>query len=356
MGPFPRHRIAILVDPRFPRGTSSAVAHEILAMHRRADLTIHFLETRMFKGREINPTLQRALDETGLTPVWNAPVVRSDIVVFHNPSALKFDERLRSRILCDRLIVVTHENLLRPDETEGFDVGHCLRLAAEAAICRTRRLCPVSGYNRQGVDQWLLTHPRAGWVQAPFDWFNICDFDTVAPTPAPRDRRGRLSRAGFEKFPALAVMKAHFPDTAECCRILGGDTFLLDAETLPAHWEILPFGSVPVTEFLQTIDFFVYFTHPGWRESFGRVIAEAICAGKVVITDPGTAATFGDAVVASDGSDVDAIIARFLADPASYVRLVEQAQTLIRGFGPDRFAATVMAGLQDLKENSDALL
>ena len=108
MGPFPRPRIAVLVDPRFPGGTSSAVAHEILAMHRRADLTIHFLETRMFKGREINPTLQRALDETGLTPVWNAPVVRSDIVVFHNPSALKFDERLRSRILCDRLIVVTH--------------------------------------------------------------------------------------------------------------------------------------------------------------------------------------------------------------------------------------------------------
>jgi hypothetical protein len=213
----------------------------------------------------------------------------------------------------------------------------------------------VSGYNRQGVATWL-ERSRANWAQTPFDWFNICDFDHMDPTEAPRDRRGRLSRPGFEKFPALRVMEAHFPDWAECCRILGGDSFLLDPETLPPHWEVLPFGSVPVAEFLKTIDFFVYFTHPAWRESFGRVIAEAICAGKVVITDPGTAATFGGAVVASDGTDVDEIIAAFLADPPAYGRFVRQAQARVEGFGSDCFASSVLAGLQDLRENTDALL
>ncbi|TNC49629.1 glycosyltransferase family 4 protein [Rubellimicrobium rubrum] len=350
-----RLRIAILVDPRFPGGTSSAVAYEIKAMHARADLTVHCIETKMFKGREINPTLRRALDETGLEPVWNAPIVRSDVVVLHNPSCLKFDDRLRSRIHCDRLIVVTHENVLRPDGTEGFDVAHCLRLIADRSICRSRRLLPVSGNNRQGVEEWLR-RTGSDWVQAPFDWFNICDFEMIAPTTTPADRRGRLSRPGFEKFPSLDVMRRHFPEAADCCRILGGDSFLLDPETLPEHWEVHPFGSMPVGQFLEGIDFFVYFTHPQWRESFGRVIAEAICAGKVVITDPRTAATFGNAVVASDGSDVDGIIAGFLADPPSYARFITHAQTLVQGFGSDRFAATVMAGLQDLRNNADALL
>ena len=40
------------------------------------------------------------------------------------------------------------------------------------------------------------------------------------------------------------------------------------------------------------IDFFVYFTAPTWQESFGRVVAEAIAAGKVVLTNPDIGATF----------------------------------------------------------------
>ena len=78
---------------------------------------------------------------------------------------------------------------------------------------------------------------------------------------------------------------------------------------------MLRFGEANVADFLAGIDFFVYFTHPNWRESFGRAIAEAISAGKLVITDPGTAAMFGDAVVASDGGDVDEIVQGFVAEP-----------------------------------------
>ena len=347
--------IALLIDPRFPGGTSSAVAQEIRTLQARAALTVHALQTRMFKGRVVNPTLQNALDEAGLELVWDAPVVRAPVVVLHNPSCLKFDETCPTRILCDTLVVVTHENFLRPDGTQGFDVAHCLDLIGRAAICRARRLCPVSGYNRENVATWL-SGSGSDWALAGFDWFNICDFGMVPPVPTPADRRGRHSRAGFEKFPPLAAMRRHFPPEAEACRILGGDSFLLDPEGVPPHWEVLPFGAMPVAEFLEGIDFFVYFTHPLWRESFGRVIAEAISAGKLVITDPGTAATFGDAVHASDGSDVDDIVAAYAADPAAYARFVERAQGIIQGFGPDRFAATALAGLHQIRTDNDAVL
>ena len=86
------------------------------------------------------------------------------------------------------------------------------------------------------------------------------------------------------------------------------------------------------------IDFMVYFTAPTLRESFGRVLAEGIAAGKVVISDPGTASIFEGAVVAANPQGVDKQIARFLSDPARYRLQVELAQTGLKVFSADRFA------------------
>ena len=351
-----RLRVALVIDPRFSGGTSSAVAHEIRTIAPHVDLEVHALETRMFKGRAVNPHLQAALEETGTELIWNARVIRSEVVVLHNNSCLKLNDRLDIRILCDRLFVVTHENFLHPDGTDGFDVAKTVSLIEGAAICRARFFAPVSGYNRRGVEAWLKAH-RARWQMAAFNWFNICDFETTPPTAEPRDRRGRLSRAGYEKFPALSVMRAHFPATAEANLILGGDSFLLDPQGIPAHWEVLPFGSAPVFEVLKDLDFFVYYTHPHWRESFGRVIAEAISAGKLVITDPGTAEIFGPAVHAAEPeADIGAIIGRYLADPGAYVRFVDQAQRHIAGFSAASFVEKVIGGVKETKGQDHALL
>lgn len=86
----------------------------------------------------------------------------------------------------------------------------------------------------------------------------------------------------------------------------------------------------------------MYFTNPLWRESFGRAVAEAIAAGKLVITDPATAASFGSAVIASDGSDIDAIIAAHIAAPARYVAFVRAAQASLNRFAPQAFRERVL--------------
>lgn len=309
----------------------------------------------MFKGRHVNPKIQDALDTLGLELTWNPRVIQSEFVAFHNPSCLKFNQALETKIICDTAYVVTHENFLRPSGGEGFDIALCLDLIERALLCRTKLLAPVSGYNRDGVAHWLAHNPARPWALADFDWFNICDFDLVAPTDTPRDRRGRLSRAGFEKFPALETMYRHFPPHAESCAILGGDSFLLDPEQIPGHWEVLPFGAMPVEDFFEKLDFFVYYTHPQWRESFGRVIAEAIAAGKVVITDPGTASTFGDAVVATAGDDIDAIIADFIACPARYRDFVLQAQRSLARFEAAAFTRRILDEFQTRKDAAHAL-
>ena len=313
-----RPSLALVLDPRFSGGTSSAVAREIAALSPVFDLQVAFIGSRMFgNGRLVHPSIAKALEKAGVDATWDPPLVRAETAVFHNPSFLKYDEALHPRFNCTRAVVVAHENFLRPDGTEGFDVGKTLGLIAARLPPCPKVIAPVSPGNRQTVTTWLAG-ARAGsvpWDIASVDWFNICDFDSVPPTATPRDRRGRVSRAGFEKFPDMAAMALHFPASAEHCAILGADTFLLPGANPPAHWRLLPFGSADVSEFLATIDFFVYFTHPNWRESFGRVLAEAIAAGKIVITDRETARNFGKSVIVSDGHDLDRIITGFVTAP-----------------------------------------
>jgi hypothetical protein len=335
--------VALLVEPRFPGGTASAVAAEIRALAPHVRLSVIGLSTGMFRDRPINPAIAQALAQVGLPLEPEPPVVHADAIVLHNPACLKFDSRLVPRLSAARVLVVTHENFLRPGGTEGFDVAHSLRLVAERIAGGERLLAPISAPNRASVAAWLGRH-RAGWRLAPADWPNICDAPFLPPTPSPRDRRGRHSRPGFEKFPPPAALRAQFPPHAERCAILGADTLLLDPGDLPRHLQLLRFGAMPVPDFLATIDFFVYFTHPLWRESFGRAIAEAIAAGKLVITDPATAEPFGPGVLAAPDGSVDALIADHVAEPARYAAAVRRAQDdLATQHSPEAVVARMMS-------------
>lgn len=344
-----RPSLALVLDPRFGGGTSSAVAREILALAPVFDLSVAFIDSGMFRGgRSVHPRIIDALEQTGTCATWDPPVIQAETAVLHNPSFLKFDKLLKSRINCARAVVVAHENFLKPDGTEGFDVGKTLAIIADRLPPCPRAIAPVSHYNRRTVAAWLS---GAGvgtkdWDIAPIEWFNICDFALQPPTAIPRDRRGRVSRPGFEKFPDMATMLRHFPSHADHCAILGADTFLLPGATPPAHWTLVPYGAADVQAFLTEVDFFVYFTHPNLRESFGRVVAEAIAAGKVVITDAGTAETFGKAVISSDGRDLDRIIADFVAAPDRYRAFVRSAQQQLASFSADAFRTTVCRYLQ----------
>ncbi len=325
--------VALVIEARFPGGTSSAVARELAALCALSDRgrlgrpRVVAVSSAMFRGRDAAPVLQEACAALGLALEWDPPNVGADLVVVHNPAFLKFQDSLALRIVARRLVVVTHENFTRPGGAESFDVARCLGAIGRASVALERLLAPVSPLNRRSVETWCGAHPEtaAPWSLMPRDWFNICDFDLRAPSPAPRDRRGRLSRPGHEKFPPLAALEACFPPHAEKNLILGGDTLIGLAADHP-HWDIRRFRAIEVDEFFEQIDFLVHFTAPTWRESFGRVLAEAIAAGKLVITDAQTARNFPDGAVAARADEVDALIAGFLAAPAEYGARVRAGQ------------------------------
>lgn len=331
-------RTAYILDPRFPGGTSSAVAEELCAIAPLCRPAVHAVSSRMFSGRDPAPPLAAAFEALGIDPVWDAGTISADTVILHNPSFLKFQPDFGVRILCRHLIVASHENFLRPGGEEAFDTAGCLGQIDRATLALQKSLAPISAHNRATVEAWddRFGLPP-GWDLLPHDWFNICDLPMAPPTETPRDRRGRHSRPGFEKFPPPADLDLCFPRHAEANVILGAD--LLIAEGAPPHWQVYPFRGLDLARYFGMIDFMVYFTAPTWQESFGRVLAEGIAAGKVVISDPATAAGFGGGVIGARPEEVDDIIRGFIDNPARYLGHVRAAQAALAGFSADAFRA-----------------
>lgn len=339
----PQTRLGYLVDPRFRGGTSAAVAQELRVTAGLARVSLGALETAMFSGREVAPVLRDAATALGLDMVWNPPDLGADAVVLHNPSCLKFQSDLVTRIVTRHLIVVAHENFLRPGGGESHDVRGCLDVIDRASLALTKSIAPISPANRATIRDWIATHgPLPGWRVLDQDWFNICEFDFCPPTATPRDRRGRHSRPGHEKFPPAAVMEVCFPRHAEANVLLGADHFVKCAARHP-HWQVHPFQGLDLETYFAMIDFMVYFTAPTYRDSFGRVLAEAIAAGKVAICDPDLAAGFGGSVLAARPDEVDGIVARLCATPALYRDQVVRAQNWLRGFSAATFAERLPA-------------
>jgi hypothetical protein len=119
----------------------------------------------MFPGRPCGPVLADALDDLGLPLRTDAPRIAADRVIVHNPSFLKFDTHFAPRIVAEEIILVTHENFLRPGGHETHDVARCLDLIDRASVALGKSLAPISPPNRRTVTDWLADHPgQAHWT------------------------------------------------------------------------------------------------------------------------------------------------------------------------------------------------
>ena len=328
--------VTYLVEPRFPGGTSSALSEEIRAISSFCRPTVLGVKSKMFSGDAISPKLKSTFQECHVPFAWCGTTVQADTIIIQNPSFLKFQDTLNVSLLAKTIIVVTHENFYRPTGEPAFDIDVVLNCIDKSSLSCQKFLAPISPYNRSTVERWVQSCDSFGWSILPQDWFNICEFDLRPPTNFPQDRRGRLSRAGNEKFPPLNALDQSFPDTSDSCLLLGADTLVPFASTRP-HWEIHPFGSMPVDTFFDGIDFMVYHTSPTWRESFGRVIAEAIAAGKVVITDTETAINFYGGVVHSNPENVSMNIENIINCPGAYQAIVAEGQKALSRYSAQNF-------------------
>src|SRR5699024_11712161 len=94
---------------------------------------------------------------------------------------------------------------------------------------------------------------------------------------------------------------------------------------LPDNWHVYPFGTKKPRDFLKSLDFFVYYTHPDWVEAFGRVIFEAMATGVPVIIPPLYKELFGEAAIYAEPEDVQETVEHLMQDPELYDAQVKKA-------------------------------
>jgi hypothetical protein len=96
------------------------------------------------------------------------------------------------------------------------------------------------------------------------------------------------------------------------------------------------------SEFLEELDFWVYFHGPDLYESFDMAAVEAMAAGLVVILPAAMEANFGDGALYGDPADVAPMIDRLWADPEAYAAQSARAvRTARERFGEAALLARV---------------
>lgn len=318
-----RPQIAVIGSHRFPGGTSTAVAEELGVLCSLGDVCFYQADVKMLRANPINAALFQSLRKHDI-PIKDAKdVISADIAIIHNPSVFKFEHELTFRVLAREVFVVMHENPVNAFNKPNFDFPRILQMLHAASITPHFVIAPISGVSRALIEKAGLPYELSR-----SDWFNIWSGQMTAPTQAPRNRRGRHSRPGVEKWPRPWLLDKCFPADAEN-HILGAPPGLGEKLGPRANTYLYDFGSMRVPKFLGLIDFMIYFHSEAWRESFGRTVAEAIAAGKLVITHPYMEATFGKACIYADPDEVDAIVSHFVANPASYAEQVETGQQIL---------------------------
>ena len=97
-------------------------------------------------------------------------------------------------------------------------------------------------------------------------------------------------------------------------------------------------------DFLRQLDVFVYFPHPDWVESFGRVVIEAMAAGVPVILPAHFTSLFNEAALYAEPHEVTSLVDRLMADPGLYDRQVRTAWAYVEErFGYSQHARRIEA-------------
>jgi glycosyltransferase involved in cell wall biosynthesis len=118
---------------------------------------------------------------------------------------------------------------------------------------------------------------------------------------------GRHSRDNYVKWPEspAKLLSAYPSDSNYTIKVLGGATVPKSIlGEIPNNWDVYFFDEITSKAFLTELDFFVYYTHSSWIESFGRVIIEAMASGIPVIISPDYKKLFEDAAVYAVPEDV----------------------------------------------------
>jgi hypothetical protein len=349
--PFPapaliRHRtkstdhfdVVILSDLALPGGTTASNLAEVAA-NEQAGWRTGLVHNRNPKFRDIgvNPKFFAACsDHTRLLSAGER--VSCDVLVIkYPPSAREIPDVFPEIDVQHEIVMIANQTPWTGYTGDREIVYEIDQVDQEVTRCfgRSPLWFPIGPAIRQVLETHHATDVD-GIRWSIDDWFEIIDVDEWKRPSRPHHERefrvGRHGRDSVWKWPADPdVIRAAYPaDEPYVIDILGGaDEATKCLGRLPANWNVRPFDSIAPAEFLADLDAFVHVAHPDMEEAFGRTILEALAVGVPVITEPRFARPFGDAVIASEPSNVRVHLERLRANSDFYYDQVQRGHDLV---------------------------
>ena len=331
--PPPALDLVFATDYRFPGGTSSLTLAEVRAAID-AGYSVGVLQLDSPLNKHDKPRVEgywQAL-RAGAHQVTLRDTCAVGGLVVRHPSVLQYADGLSSSLdAAEVVLIVNNPPVLADGGGAPFDVD-VAAANAERLFGRRPRVHPESGATRKV----LTSVVDPGGIE-PQNWLGFVS-DSWLGTPrtvAPRTPVvGRHSRDHRLKWPdQLADLRAAYHGAGAFeTRVLGGVAQLAAAHGTAASsgWTVYAFNDITPREFLASVDFWVYFHHRDWTESFGMSIAEAMASGCVVVLPTYLQETFGDGAVYCSPAEVRTVVDELWRNPAAYTEQSERGIAFAR--------------------------
>jgi glycosyltransferase involved in cell wall biosynthesis len=330
--------IVYATDFRFPGGNSSVAAREIEALvaHGYTVGLAQFDSPLLGPRNVLHPDVVALADHPDVAVLSLLDDVRAGLTIVRHPTVLQFARPVRSSILTERLVVVVNHPPFEADLTGSvYDMSRVVTNAESIFGCRPT-VAPESGHIRS-----LLAGLVAPTLLAGHDWNGIVGGSggrVRSADPARPYVMGRHSRDHLHKWPEARLLPHVYPlDGSRDVRILGGaDQAVQRLGREITSWTVYPFGSKPAEEFLEEVDFWVYFHGPELFESFGMATAEAMSAGLVVILPRYMEPTFGEGALYCSPDEVVGLMDALWQDPDAFAAQSEKAMAFAASHFADK--------------------
>lgn len=326
-------------DFRYPGGTSHSVSQEVQAQSEAGMRTglLHIPRGRGVGPDQWSPEVTRLLQLPNVELVTRYDPVRTPLLVLRHPVVIETTRSQFEGLRADRIVMVANQAAIDGEGDHYYDVDAVDRKILQ--LFGSRPLwAPIGPVVRHGLAE------QSSIIDVlDYDWVNIIDYPKAIEhreaCQGPLPIIGRHSRPNWPKWPGSKenLLAAYPADESLRVEILGGADPAEDIlGSLPDNWNVTPFGGEEPADFLQRIDFWVFFHHPRWREAFGRAILEAMASGAVVLLPAYMEELFGPAAIYCEPEEVKETVFRYFQDAELFENQSRRAAGLARQYSPDR--------------------
>lgn len=351
-----RHFDVIIASEFRMRGGSTRSCIEEIKAHKRLGLRTGLVQLARYDLppiRKIVPEVRDELEEGRVELLVYGERATCDLLIVRYPPVLYRHQAYVPHIEAKYVRVIVNQTPMSdygPTGVRRYFIPDCQENLERyfGAVAREAVWHPVGPLVRQALHEHHAEELHAIRLSEE-DWVNILDVDEW-DVPDKRalgipPRIGRHARDDLVKWPAdrKSLLTVYPASDKYAVHILGGasvpQTIL---GKLPSSWRVWDFGELSPRDFLANLDVFVYYTHPQWVESFGRVIIEAMAAGVPVVLPPAYRTVFGDAALYAPPENALEVVDELIRDRSLYARQVEKGKAEVREkYSYERHAARI---------------